>query len=208
MDIGQLTLPPPPATSDNQEWVRECLRLLDAEIEPRGAQIARITQEVEMLAAVRETFLRLLDNAGPEDSTVTMSRAVPMDSGMAAPAPRPSRSRRTQVPEDIDLTGLNEVADLDGAEGEVHRQLVCIAKAAPDKLLNTTQAARLLLRLGVTTTPNLHSVRVSVQRALDTHSKLFERVRPATYKYTGHNTHRGNGVAQINSDDTQQETTV
>ena len=139
----------------------------------------RLTQEVDPFRTVRQTFLRLLENAPPEEST---------DTGGVAPAS--GRSRRTQVPDDIELGGLDNVAGLGDAE-DMHQRLVCIARAAPNRLLNVTQVSKLLLRLGATTTPNLHSVRVSTQRALNAEPNLFELVRPATYRYTGDDAHGG-----------------
>ena len=174
-------------------WARECLRILDAELDPREAEIVRLTHEVEPLRTVRKTFLQLLENAPPDESTKASTTAAPKDTGGAAPTPTPGRSRRTQVAEDTDLGGLDGVAGLGDAE-TVRQQLICIAKAAPDRLLNVTQVSRLLLRLGATATPNLHSVRVSTQRALNAHPEAFELVRPATYRYTGDtgdDTHRG-----------------
>ena len=179
MNSGKIALPPPPATSDNRAWARECICILEAEIEPREAEIVRLTHEVEPLKTMRETFIRLLEAAPPGESS-----APPRDTGGAGPTPTPGRSRQTQVQADIDLSGLDRVAGLDDAE-DVHQRLVCIARAAPGQLLNTTQVSRLLLKLGATTTPNLHSVRVSVQRTFDGNPNDFELVRPATYRHTG-----------------------
>ena len=207
MDNGKIVLPPPPATSDNRAWARECLRILDAEIEPREAEIVRLTQEIQPFRAMRETFLRLLENAPAEDSPAPAHAAAAADDHEAAPTPTPGRSRRTQVAEDTDLSGLDRVEGLGDAEG-VYQQLVCIARAAPNRLLNVTQVSRLLLHLGATTTPNLHSVRVSTQRALNAHPDLFELVRPATYRYTGDDAHGGQEAMGPDLAHSDQETEI
>ena len=205
MDNGEIALPPPPATSDNRAWARECLRILNAKLEPLEADLLRLTHEVEPLRTVRETFLRLLEDAPLEDSLAPTHAAAAADDHRAAPTPTPGRSRRTQVAEDSDLSGLDGVAGLGDAEG-MYQQLVCIARAAPGRLLNVTQVSRLLLRLEATTTPNLHSVRVSVQRAFDSHPEAFELVRPATYRYTGDDAHRGQDAVGPDPKDSDQET--
>ena len=157
---------------------------LDREIGPREAEIARLTQELEPLTAVRTLFLQLLESSPPDLFTLMDIHTQSASAEELPPASESGYSRRVQIPEDIDLTGLEAVAGLDD-DHDLREWLVLIAKAAPDKLLNTTQVGRALQRLTFTTS-NLHSLRVSIQRTFDGYPESFKRVRAATYRYTGY----------------------
>ena len=101
--------------------------------------------------------------------------------GDSASAPATPRSRNQRVEADIDLAEVD--VDFAGTEGELE-WLIRIAETVPHLHLNTTQASKLLQRHKVVD-KTLHSTRVTVQRTFDRHPELFERVRAATYRYTG-----------------------
>ena len=167
MEIHDLGLPPMPAcASDMRDWAQECLRSLDGELEPLKARI-------HALEADRDFFARLRDMALDGDgsgSDAPVAQAAPTDLSQGG------------VSSDIDLTQLT--VDLDGAQSMAEK-VVRIAKAAPPgTLLNVTELARALIRLGGTMA-TLHNARVSAKRALNGQPDRFELIRKATYKYTG-----------------------
>ena len=167
MKTREVELPPPPSSPGLAEWARECVRILD--------------HQIDLLTAERNIYLQLLDSfqqgaaPGATESPPATSPASVEAIGAAAHG-----EAQGAVSPDIDLTELD--VDLDGAQNTVER-IVWIATAAPDKLLNVTQLARLLIRTG-STTAKINNMRVMVQRTLDGRPDLFERVRRATYRYT------------------------
>ena len=182
MRIRNVELPPPPATSDNSKWVRHCLELLDGKIKRREAKVARYTQELESLTAVRDLFLQLQGNTPSNLFDLIDTQTLGVSPDGLAPTAETGYSRRINIPEDIDLTRLEAVAGFHDTH-DLRERLILIAKAAPDKFLNTTQVARALQRLG-DPTPRLHTLRVSIQRIFDASPENFVPVRPATYRYT------------------------
>ena len=88
-------------------------------------------------------------------------------------------TRIREIEPDIDLTGV--AVSFEGAES-VKDKLVRIAETRPDLLLNITQVGRLLLGSGATD-KTLHNMRVTVERTLKRHPEIFQRVRPATFRY-------------------------
>ena len=161
MEYLPLQLPPPPDTQDNTEWVEKCLALID--------------QQTDALGAMRAFFVQMQGPQAPAPSSVPAAPTASTRNKAAAGA-------AGDIPADIDLSGL--VVDLEGAQTTLEK-VVKIGETIPeDRLLNTTQISKFLLRSG-TTTAKLQSIRVAVQRALEGNPSLFELVRRATYKYTG-----------------------
>ena len=152
--------PPPPASPETMGWLREHVNALDVQI--------------KALATRRMVLVELIGSDNAEAREVAGNPAAPE----AAAKPTPLIS---MVPPDADLTGL--VIDLEGTQNTFER-IVRIAEGAPDKLLNVTQVARYIIGAGHSQA-TVQNQRVAVQRTIDGHSDLFERVRQATYRYCG-----------------------
>ena len=115
-----------------------------------------LDRQISQLTSERDVYARFLESS---------------PRGVAAQAAAPSA--------DIDLTQV--VVDLHGSRDTLGRA-IRVAEAAPDKLLNVTQLAKLLIRAGYTKS-EVNNARATVQRALSNRPDLFRRVRPGTYKY-------------------------
>ena len=94
----------------------------------------------------------------------------------------------SNVPDDIDLTAVE--VDFSGTANMLER-VVRVAETVEGtgKDLNVSQLARLIVRSGQSTAA-VQNLRVGVQRVIDRHKDLFERVDRdrATYRYKGGDT--------------------
>ena len=149
----------PPATPEAAEWLRECVSVLDGQIEE--------------LATKRKVFLQLIRDAEAEEVT---------GGSAAAPASPPPRAAYGVIPPDIDLTGL--YIDLEGTQNTLER-IIKIAEVVPeDKYLNVSQMARYIINAGYSVA-TVQNMRVAVQRVISRQPDLFDQVRPATYRFRG-----------------------
>lgn len=150
----------PPVTPEAAGWLRECINVLDSQI--------------EALAVMRKLFADVIDSDNAEAGEAAGDPVGPI-----APA------RRTPliaaVPPDADLTGLD--ISLEGTVNTLER-IIRIAEGAEDKFLNVTQTARYIIKTGHSQA-TVQNMRVAVQRVFNKHPELFEQVRPATYRYRG-----------------------
>ena len=96
-------------------------------------------------------------------------------------SPRRAEAQAAAPSADIDLTQV--VVDLRGSRDTLDR-VIRVAEAAPGKLLNATQLAKLLIRAGYTKS-EVNNARATVQRALSNRPDLFKLVRRGTYEYLG-----------------------
>ena len=93
----------------------------------------------------------------------------------------PTRNQREVDPR-ADLSGL--VVDLSKCVNLLER-IISIAKAAPDKLLNTSVLTRYLLDNGHSSS-KLKNLRTAVHRVLTGRPELFEKVDQGMFRYQPH----------------------
>ena len=142
------------------------VKSLLAELDRRETEVSDIEARIRNLDSRYRAVWAALNNDQP----------LPQETKTRKRRKQQSRARVSMGVEakDVDLTGTTTRFE----------QLVRIAEVAPNNEVNLTQAAELLVALGIVAPGGLRSCSTSLHNALKRHAGHFKRVRKGWYRLT------------------------